>query len=266
MDLKWGIFAPCINEIELIEAKLEWALERFDDIVMVEGHHKRYTNVNESGLSLDGTTEILKSYSDRIKYRPVGAINDVMDEAVLRGVGYNALDKDLDVVIMCDVDEFYLDKDLEYIEAFYKRNKYLKSTVTNSYIFLDNEHCAPHIQRKQGPPFAFSKQHNQLHMGMFHERIFRYSKWYSYNVSPFLVNDLYGRFIFSNEIYYDDRVILEDVFMLHYKNFKREEATKRMEMYNTYGDGIKHDDEWDILEKNKILYDGEHPLQITKLL
>ena len=79
MELKWGIFAPCINEIELIEAKLEWALERFDDIVMVEGHHKRYTNVNESGLSLDGTTEILKSYSDRIKYRPVGAINDVMD-------------------------------------------------------------------------------------------------------------------------------------------------------------------------------------------
>ena len=47
---------------------------------------------------------------------------------------------------------------------------------------------------------------------------------------------------------------------------KREEAEERTKMYDTYGDGVKHDTEWDILEKNKIEYKGEHPKQITELL
>ena len=262
LNLKWGLYAPCINEIELIEVKLEWALERFDSICIVEGHHPAYTNINESGLSVDGTSEILKSYSDRINYIPIGKVNH---EIELRELAYRGLDK-CDVCIMGDIDEFYLDNDLEYMDNLYKRNKDLKLTLTNSYIFLDNKHCAPHIQRKQGDGIFFNKQIPQLFMGQYHERIFRYNKFYSYHISPFLINDIYGRFIFADEIYCDDRILLDDVFMLHYKNFKREEAEKRTQLYDTYGDGVKHDTEWDELEQNKILYEGEHPAHIKRLL
>lgn len=73
-------------------------------------------------------------------------------QAVLRDTAYQALPSDLDVVIMSDIDEFYLEKDLENIEGYYIANKDLKLTVTNSYIFLDNQHCAPHIQHIDGGP------------------------------------------------------------------------------------------------------------------
>ena len=154
MELKWGLFAPCLNEGQLIEFKLEWALERFADISIVEGHHPKYTNVDPNGLSVDKTTEILSSYGDRIKYLPVGKVDNEME---LRNMAYKELNKDLDVVIMCDIDEFYLDKDLEFLDNIYKSNKDLKHTLTNSYIFLDGKHCAPHIQRIQSQPFPYYK-------------------------------------------------------------------------------------------------------------
>lgn len=261
MELKWGLYAPCINEVQLIEAKLEWALDRFDNISIVEGHHPNYKDVNESGLSKDGTTEILKSYADRINYTPLGKADN---EIVLRDTAYKNLDKNLDVVIMCDIDEFYLDKDLDFLDAEYG-NKDLKLTLTNSYIFLDNEYCAPHLRRIQSPPFKFNKTVN-VHFGEWHERIFRYSKWYSYHRSPFLINDFYGRFLYNDEIYYNERRLYPEIFMLHYKNFKRDEAEKRTDMYDKYGDGVMHDTEWDMLEKSKNGYAGKHPPQIAKLL
>ena len=119
-ELKWGLFAPCINEIELTRAKLEWALERFDDISIVEGHHPKYTNVSESGLSVDGTTEILEGYADRIKYTPLGKVDN---EMILRDVAYKKLNKNLDVVVMCDMDEFYLDKDLDFIDDDFQESE-----------------------------------------------------------------------------------------------------------------------------------------------
>lgn len=261
MELKWGMFAPCLNEGQLIEAKLEWALERFVDISIVEGHHPKYTNVNENGLSVDKTTEILSSYNDRIKHTPIGKVNNEME---LRNIAYRELNKDLDVVIMCDIDEFYLDKDLERLDNLYKSNKDLKLTLTNSYIFLDGKHCAPHIRRIQSQPFPFSKD-VVVHFGEWHERIFRYNKWYSYHRSPFLINDFFGRFLYNDEIYYNERMLIPDIHMLHYKNFKLGEAKKRTELYDTYGDGVKHDTEWATLEGTKIEYKGEHPKKISEL-
>jgi len=262
MELSWGIFFPCINEIELIEAKIQWALRHDFAVSVCEGHHPQYEDHNEKGLSIDGTTETLETYSDQIIYTPKGEVNN---EMILRDIAYQALPKDLDVVIMCDADEFYLDKDLDYIDILYKRDKNLMLTLTNSYIFLDNEHCAEHIKRKQSPPFPFTEG-VEVHFGEWHERIFRYSKWHSYQRSPFLINDLYGRFLYNDPNYYGDRVLLKDVFMLHYKNFKMEEAKKRVQMYDEYDDGVKHDDEWDILNKDKIKYEGEHPIEVQELM
>lgn len=261
MNNKWAIFAPCINEAQLIEAKIQWGLRHDFEVVIVEGHHPAYQNHDPNGLSNDGTTEILLSYEDRIKYVPVGPVEH---EMVLRDIGYKKISKDTDAVIMCDIDEFYLDKDLEYIDDLFRGDK-IKHILTNSYIFLDNEYCAPHIQRKQSPPFFYADGIN-IHFGQWHERIFRYNKFYSYKRSPFLVNDIYGRFVFNDLAYFGERMLLPDVYMLHYKNFKRAEAEKRTEMYDTYGDGVKHDTEWEELEKNKIKYEGEHPKEILNLL
>lgn len=262
MENKIKLFFPIINEIELIEAKLEWALERFDDISVVEGHHPKYTNVDPNGLSVDGTTEILVSYDDRIKYLPVGKVDNEME---LRNLAYKYLSQESGIAFMLDTDEFFLDKDLEFIDNIYKNDKNLKYTLTNSYIFLDGKHCAPHIQRFQSKPFPYC-DNITVQFGQWHERIFRYNKWYSYHRSPFLVNDFYGRFLYNDEIYYNERALFPEVYLLHYKNFKRAEAEKRMQMYDSYRDGVKHDDEWDILEKNKFEYKGEHPPQITKML
>ena len=260
MELKWGIFFPVINEAQLLEAKIEWAIRHEFAVSIVEGHHPRYTNVDPNHLSVDGTTEILVSYEDRINYLLLG---EVENEAILRDEAYKRLPNDLDVCIMCDADEFYLDKDLEYIDRLYKDNKNLKLTLTNSYIFMDKNYCAPHIQRQQGI-VKFNKKID-IHYGQFHERIFRYNRWYGYGISPFLINDFYGRFLFDNPVYFGERVLLNNIHMLHYKNFKLEEAKKRTMMYDKYDDGIEHMEEWDILEKNKIEYKGEHPIEILKL-
>lgn len=263
MELKWGLYTQCMNEKELIEAKLEWALERDFVVSIAEGHHQHYDRFHpKTHLSIDGTSEILESYSDRIIYTPIGGYKL---QKPLRNIAYKALPEDLDVVIMCDVDEFYTDDDLEYLDNIYRRNKNIKLTVTDSLIFLDDEYCAPHIRRKQGQPFIFNLKNPEFYMGMFHERIFRYNKYYSYRRGPYLINDIYGRYIFEDPIYIDDRMLIEDVKMLHYKNFKLQEAKERTKMYKEY-DFIDHSDEWDILEKNKFKYEGEHPKQIKELL
>ena len=64
--------------------------------------------VNEKGLSTDGTTEILESYADQITYMPLGP---VPHQLYLRDKAYKNLNQDLDVVIMSDIDEFWLEED-----------------------------------------------------------------------------------------------------------------------------------------------------------
>ena len=44
------------------------------------------------------------------------------------------------------------------------------------------------------------------------------------------------------------------------------EAKERHEMYKERGDAEDYDAEWKELEVNKILYEGEHPTEIKKLL
>jgi hypothetical protein len=141
-----------------------------------------------------------------------------------------------------------------------------KQTLTNSYIFVDDKNCAPHIQRFESPPIKYAKG-VKVHFGQWHERIFRYNKYYSYSRSPFLINDIYGRFLFDHPAFFDERMLLEDIYMLHYKNFKVEEAKKRLEMYDQYDDGHhKHDEEWETLIKNSFEYKGNHPQEIKNLL
>ena len=41
-ELKWGIYIPCINEEQLIEAKIEWALRHEFAVSVCEGHHQHY--------------------------------------------------------------------------------------------------------------------------------------------------------------------------------------------------------------------------------
>jgi len=213
MNLKWGIFAGCINEGKLIEAKIQWALRLGMAVSITEGCHPNYKGPTDpNGLSADDTMEILLSYSDQITYLPLGK---VPHQLVLRNQAYKNLPKDLDVVIMSDIDEFYLEKDLNEIDQMYKRNKDLKLTPTNSYIFLDNTYCASHIHHVDGGPVKFNKKWT-FNLGQWHERIFRYNKFYSYDRSPFLINDLMGEFIFTSSAYFGEREILPTTYQLHY--------------------------------------------------
>ena len=262
MNLNWGVFAGCINEEALIEAKINWALRLGMKISIVEGHHPDYKNHSEDHLSIDKTTEILESYSDQIIYNPLG---EVPHQAVLRDTAYKNLPQDLDIVIMSDIDEFFLEKDLEQIDDMFSADNDLKLILTNSYIFLDNEFCAPHIQRKEGRPVEFNKNLKLWH-GQYHERIFRYNKFYGYNVSPFLINDLFGRNLVNNPIYFGERELRDDIYLLHYKQFKLSEAKERHKMYKKRGDKHDYNKEWKLLEKNKIRYEGKHPIEIKKLI
>lgn len=262
MKFKWGIFGQVINEEELIEAKIEWALRLGMEVSFVEGYYPPYNNVSKEGLSVDETTEILESYSDRITYEPIGK---VPKQRFLRNKAYKNLTQDLDYVIMSDVDEFFLEEDLELIERHLSRRDHYKHVITDSLIFLNDRQCAPHVRRKEGKPFNYTKDEKIWH-GQFHERIFKYNKYYSYDLSPFLINDLLGRFIFNDPAYVGDRIIRDDVKMLHYKNFKREKAEKRHQMYKERGDKENYDEEWETLERNAIIYDGNHPPEIEDLI
>lgn len=262
MNLNWAIFAGCINEEPLIEAKINCTLRLGMKISIVEGHHPNYKKHNEKHLSIDKTTEILESYSDQIIYKPIG---EVPHQAVLRHTAYHNLPKDIDICIMSDIDEFFLESDLEQIDTMFSTDNDLKLVLTNSYIFLDNKFCAPHIQRKQGNPIEFNKDLKIWH-GQFHERIFRYSPFYGYNVSPFIINDLFGRNLFNNPIYYGERTLRDDIYLLHYKNFKMGESKERLEMYEKRGDKADYKKEWKILNKNKIRYEGKHPVEIERLI
>ena len=264
MNLRWGIFAQCINEKELIEAKIEWALRLGMEVSICEGHHPNYKKFNpDTHLSNDGTTEILESYSGSINYVPAG---EVPWQGVLRDKAYKALPNDLDVVIMSDIDEFYLEKDLDLIDDLYAKNKDLKLTVTNGYIFLDDEHCAPYYMPTDGAYIEFNTTHKIIQMTQWHERIFRYNKYYSYLRSPFIINDIYGRFIFNDSVYFNERELLPNIYQLHYKNFKMQEQKERHEMYKRRGDTADYNLEQVILEKNKFKYNGEHPIEIQRIL
>ena len=81
-----------------------------------------------------------------------------------------------------------------------------------------------------------------------------------------MINDFYGRFLYNAEIYYGERLLFPDIYMLHLKHVKLKEAKKRTAMYDTYGDSVDHSDEWSILEKNKIEYKGEFPKEIRHLM
>jgi len=262
MKLRWGIFAGCINEEQLIEAKIKWALRLGMEVSIVEGHHPNYKNVNEKGLSTDKTTEILKSYADQITYTPIGP---VPHQLYLRGRAYSNLSENLDIVIMSDIDEFWLENNLNQIEKLYDNNKNLKLSIFNSYIFLDNKYCCPHVMFSEGGMVEFSQRCN-IQIGHWHERIFRYNKFNNYGRSPFLINDYLGRFMFTDSAYFDDRILVPDMYMLHYKNFKMEEARKRHDMYKERGDKADYNLEWDILEKNKSIYYGNHPKEIQEML
>jgi len=262
MNNNWKIFFPCINEKPLIEAKIQWGLRLGFEISVAEGYHPSYKKFNpETHLSIDGTTEILKSYSDQITYIPIG---EVPHEAFLRDTAYANLSKSAGICIMSDADEFFLEEDLEQIDAMFSANKNLKLVLTNSHIFLDNEFCAPHVQRKDGNPIEFNKG-LQIWHGQFHERIFRYDKFYSYKITPFLVNDLYGRCPFNHPIYYGERELRDDIYLLHYKQFKLAEAKERQKIYHEQ-DNKDYDKEWRELKKNKIRYEGKHPIEIERLM
>jgi len=263
MKLKWGIFAGCINEGQLIEAKIKWALRLGMAVSIAEGHHPDYKGkVTTDGLSTDGTTEVLEKYKDKIIYAPLGK---VAHQAVLRDTAYKNLPTDLDVVIMSDIDEFYTEEDLNTIDLMYVKDKDLKLTVTNSYIFLDNKYCAPHVQHVDGGAIKFNKKWT-FHLGQWHERIFRYNKFFSYSRSPFIINDIYGSFIFMDSGYFGEREVLPSIYQLHYKNFKMKEARERHEMYKERGDTADYDKEWETLENTKIEYKGKHPIEIEALL
>lgn len=258
---KIGVFAPCINEEELIEPKIKWALRHGFDVSITEGHHPHYKNHDENGLSTDKTTEILKSYSDRIKYTPIG---DVPRQKYLRDIAYKKLDRDLDIALMLDIDEFLSDEDLDKIKMYFKEDDSLVLVVTDSLIFLDKDHCAPHIRRKQ-QKIKFNDD-VEIYTGQFHERVFRYNKYYGYDISPFLVNDLYNRFLFTDLTYYNRRVLDTDIKILHYKNFKKQEAKKRHEMYKDRGDSEDYDDERVKLNEKKFKFEGNHPPEIEGIL
>jgi len=263
MNLKWGIYLGCINEEQLIEAKIEWALRHDMAVSIVEGCHPDYKGPTDpNGLSSDKTTEILSGYSDQIKWLAPGRVKEQSD---LRDLAYKNLPQDLDVVIMSDVDEFLTDEDLSYLDMIYSRKKDLKHTLLNSYIFLDDKNCAPHVQRKESQPIAYNRD-TTIHLGEWHERVFRYNKYYAYDRSPFVINDIWGRFIISDSAYFGDRVLLPDTYMLHYKNFKMDEAKARHEMYKERGDTADYDEEWKILEECKLEYKGHHPKEVEKLL
>lgn len=218
---------PVLNEGKIIESKIEHCLQ-IGNVVVVEGSIPQTYDVGPKGLSSDETTEILKSFGDKITYIPVGSIRDepqMKARAKLQNIAIDCVHRkfpDTEILHRTDADEFI---DLKYIaqieEMFKNSNAWL--IYTDLINLIDGKHYRPNIApNSQQFPFAPG---TTLKSGLYHERFYRYRPDLHYSNSAHCLVDSFNRPLFWHPDYYFQRCIApQEIKIFHYKyvdGFKR---------------------------------------------
>ncbi len=198
--MKWTILMPVLNEVDIIESKLEY-LKSIGRTVVVEGSIPQTYDVGPNGLSTDGTTEILKSYSDKINYIAGGKYKDRKDlqNAALFYIHKNF--PETEILWTVGTDEFISMDAKSIIDKYFETAKGwllywdLLNLADPTRGFKDN---AP-ISR----PFPFSPG-KIITAGIFHERFYRYRNDLNY-LNAHCMGDSFGRPLYMHPDYYFHR-------------------------------------------------------------
>jgi hypothetical protein len=195
---------PVLNEAKIIEAKLQHSLQ-IGRVVVVEGSIPQTRDVAENGLSSDGTTEILKSYSDKITYIPAGHCKDRMELQNRALVEVHKRFPDTEILHRTDADEFIDLNNLQIVEQTFNRGPFWL-VYTDLVNLIDmtkaRKNVAPNSRLF---PFAPGIT---LKAGMFHERFYRYRPDLSYTGSAHCLCDHANRPLYIHPDYYFNRSLI----------------------------------------------------------
>ena len=215
--MKWTTFMPVLNEAKIIESKIKHCLE-IGKLVVVEGSIPQTYNVGEDGMSTDGTTEILESYSDKMVYVKAGKQKDriMLQNIALREVHVRF--PDTDILHRTDADEFiHLDKIKEINDIFASTQLWL--LYTDLVNFVDGTNYKPNVI-PQGQTFNFNPS-IKLSPGTFHERFYRYRSDLMYKESAHALQDSFNRMLYAHPDYFFNRGLFynDDIKskIFHYK-------------------------------------------------
>jgi hypothetical protein len=212
--MKWTFLMPVLNEANIIEARIKDALE-IGNLVVVEGAIPTFPNDN--GLSIDGTSEILKSYSDRILYIPA---RQQKDRIVLQNIGMLNLHKqfpETDILARTDADEFFNMETVEAVESQFRNSNDWVTYVNMFDVISKNK-----IKRRTQPLekfFPFSPG-VRICGGMYPERFYRYRPDLHYQYHDSIMADGLGIPFFAHPNYYFNRSITEMELpngLIHYR-------------------------------------------------
>lgn len=227
----WTTFLPVLNEADIIETKIIHSLSHFQHVVIVEGSIPQTYNVGADGLSTDGTTEILKSYADKIDYIPAGKCKNRME---LQNHALNLIRTkypDTEILHRTDADEFEHERLLTNVEQTFA-TKDIWFLYTNLINLIDPTRARENIA-PLGTPFPFTRG-KWLRPGMYHERFYRYRNDLAYVHSAHCLTDSIGRPLFAHPDYYFQRDIYlgKDISdsIFHYKYIDGFEKILKAEM------------------------------------
>ena len=216
--MKWCIFLPVLNEGKMIESKILHSLDIVEEygghVVVVEGSVPYATEVNEQGLSSDGTSEVLKNYEDKITYLPVGkqANKGDLQNHAIKYIHQNC--RDSEILHRTDADEFLSMRDIEDIDDhFNETNDWF--LYTNLRQLISPTKGVSDSPSPKGPSFNFNRN-TRLRPGDFHERFYRYRPDLAYRVSPHALSDGLGRMLFNHPDYFFSRSVIPEMYIYHY--------------------------------------------------
>jgi len=204
----WTTFMPVLNEGKIIESKILNALSFSKHVVVVEGSIPQTYDVKENGLSSDETTDILKSYADRITYLAAGKQPDrsTLQNKALEYIHTHFPDTEL--LHRTDADEFINEKAISVIENEFAA-KPLWMLYTDLVNLVDGSQFRPN-RAPQGRVFNFTPN-IQLAAGMYHERFYRYRPDLLYRGTAHALSDGLGRSLYWHPDYYFNRELFTTV-------------------------------------------------------
>jgi hypothetical protein len=221
--MKWTIMMPCLNEADIIESKLDYCLN-IGNVVVVEGSIPQTYDIGTNGFSSDGTTEILKSYSDRIKYIPGGRFKTRKD---LQNEGMKYIFKnftDTEILWVCGVDEFINTDCLKIIENHFSKTQ--DWLLYWDLINLKDATIAYKDRIRDSVSFPFAPGIT-LTGGVFQERFYRYRMDLSYSTAHAMADSL-NRTLYCHPDYFFHRsaIITETKYKIFH--YKYRDGLKRM--------------------------------------
>lgn len=226
-------FACCyivLNEEEYIKYSLHSIYNFASQIIIVHGSTKHASLVNHEGLSVDCTKVEIEDFMDKHDYKnkiKYLEVPHVEGKEQLRNAYIDALNPNIDWVLVVDGDEVYSDSMLKKIIDTLTSNPNLVHCFYNMIWFWGD---FKHICKYNEPFIKLSEKYKhhlqwdytndyRARQGEFHERLYRHGLGFRHIKSHSIVSDPLGRDVYFHGDFIKQRAIIEGGFH-HYGYIK----------------------------------------------